>query len=286
MKEEIQKYGMAFILLVLMYVAFLVIKPFINPLITSAILAYLFYPFYKRLIKKVKPGVSAFLVTALAIIIIIVPLGIVAEVILKEAISIYNTDLAGEIQNTLAKITSAYPQLTEIINTAIKEGTSIFAEQAKQIVITVPSKIINTFIIFFSMFYFLIHGEQMVKKTFKVLPFDHKERVLEEIGEATGTIVFGLLILAVIEFIIGAIGFWVLGIKAPVILGLIVGILAFIPMAGPGLVWGTIAIFSFAEGKIGITIGLILLGVVLFGLETVGKAKLIGQKTKTHPIAI
>jgi predicted PurR-regulated permease PerM len=63
-----------------------VIFPFIRPIITSAILAYIFYPVYKWFNKKIKKkNISALIVSALIILLLMIPLSFMLYNLGKEA---------------------------------------------------------------------------------------------------------------------------------------------------------------------------------------------------------
>ncbi len=286
LKEEIQKYTIITVLIIIAYLIFLLIEPFLIALVTGAILAYIFYPIQRKLREKLNPTVSGILVTTLAIIVILLPLGIAANMILKEAIKLYQLDAAGQLRNWIIQIIGNAPQVTNIIDSAIKESASFIADEATRAVIAVPSKIVDIMIVVGAMFYLLIHGGSMLRKTFKIISLEKKEKFVEHLGKTINSIVYGLVITAIVETIIASVGFWILGIDTPVILGLLVGVFALIPILGPGMIWIPLVILAIGKGEISIAIALMVLGVILTLIETLGKAKLIEKGTKMHPLVI
>ena len=65
--------------------ALIIVRPMIIPLLTSLILAYMFYPFYKWLVKKLnKKNLCAFLVSLLIILLLTIPVAFVLFEVTKE----------------------------------------------------------------------------------------------------------------------------------------------------------------------------------------------------------
>jgi len=93
-KKGLEKYAGYFFLLsliIIIVLAFLLIKPYISSIFSGIILAYLFYPIYKLLgrfkITKNK-NFRAFIICALIVIIILLPMIFISQVLFKESISI------------------------------------------------------------------------------------------------------------------------------------------------------------------------------------------------------
>src|SRR3989344_4561864 len=91
-KEELaKKVAYLALLAILFYISYLMIKPFISAILASVFLAFLFYPFYIRLNNIIKnPTISATLIILIIVIIIIGPLILVAQILIKESITLYH----------------------------------------------------------------------------------------------------------------------------------------------------------------------------------------------------
>ena len=72
--DHFVKYFFIGILLLVLFVSFLIVKPFINIILASAAIAYVFYPLYAALHKRIQnKSVCALIVSILIIILIAVP---------------------------------------------------------------------------------------------------------------------------------------------------------------------------------------------------------------------
>ena len=91
-------------------------------------------------------------------------------------------------------------------------------------------------------------------------------------------------------FIIGAvcsIGFWLIGLPSPLVLGLIAGILEFVPLVGPLCVAMLVAILALLHSGFGMAfVVLLFLGVLRVVHDYVVYPKIIGQGIHLHPLAV
>jgi predicted PurR-regulated permease PerM len=132
-------------------------------------------------------------------------------------------------------------------------------------------------------FFMLKDGTDLVAQLTRALPLgDERERLLfSKFGEVTRATIKGNLVIAVIQGGLGGIIFWILGIPAPLLWGVVMTLLSLIPMVGAGLVWVPVAIYLFAVGSW--IQGLVLTG---FGAGVIGlvdnflRPILVGRDTK------
>jgi predicted PurR-regulated permease PerM len=91
-------------------------------------------------------------------------------------------------------------------------------------------------------------------------------------------------------FIIGAvcsIGFWLIGLPSPLVLGLIAGMLEFVPLVGPLVVAILVAVLALLHAGFGMAfVVLLFLGVLRVVHDYVVYPKIIGQGIHLHPLAV
>jgi len=96
-KQEVKKYLIVAILLIIAYLAYLIIKPFIAAILTSFVLAYLFFPVHKKLTKLSRSEIiSAAITTILVIVVTLLPTIYIANSLVKESLNIYREGLIDE----------------------------------------------------------------------------------------------------------------------------------------------------------------------------------------------
>ena len=107
-------------------------------------------------------------------------------------------------------------------------------------------------------------------------------------------IVYGSIVVALIQGTLGGIGFWIVGIPSPILWGILMSLFALIPMVGTGIIWVPASLGMAAYGYLsGDTvmvwkaIGLFIYGVfVIAGIDNVLKPKIIGERAHVHPVII
>ena len=110
----------------------------------------------------------------------------------------------------------------------------------------------------------------------------------------TQAVVYGHLLTAFAQGLIGGLGFLVFGLSSPILWGIIIGIAGLIPMVGTAIVWVPASIYLFLVGILQDSlpymargIGLFVYGFLIIGtVDNFLKPKLIGGRAKVHPALI
>lgn len=282
-----KKIGYIAALGILFYLSYIIIKPFISAILASFFLTLLFYPIHIKLQKYVKkPAISAFIITILILLLIVVPLIFVAEVVIKEALYLYNTIDLAALKESINIYTSGYESIGKFIPSAIEKGLNYIITSSSDFLVSIPQKIFALIITLYSTFYLLSGGED-IKKTIKsFLPFKNKEHLINNVSSTTFSIIYGIFLVALIEGIITIVGFYLLGIHSPWVWGLIVAFLGLIPFIGPAAVWIPFFIYKLAEREFFIALGLLIIGILLSFIDTFTRPNIIHKQTKLHPVII
>ena len=282
-KTIINKYYAWIFLILLIILAFLIIKPFINAILTAAVFAYLFYPLHKKLRKLINKTASALIVTLIIIIIIFVPLAFIANSLVKESAAIINL---GFKENIIIEKLTQSELLSKYTSEIIKVSTEYIKKQASSFILSIAHTLLSILISTITIFYFILIGEKLILRIREALPIKKKDELLKHIGDSVYSIVYGSFATALILFIIALVGFKLLNVNNPFIFSLIIGISVFIPLIGPAAVWLPLAIFKYIQEFKAEAVGVIILGLVISSIEFFIKPKIIGHKSKIHPIII
>jgi len=293
--------------LILAILSFFILKPFLLALFLGAFLAYLTYPIYKIIFKRVKnKNVAAILICLLVLILILVPGIFFMKAIVQESYSLYilgkqrmTTGLFKGCENEFClsiKEFSMNPEISYQLQQGLKTATNWVVDKGSIFLLSVPRILLSLFVIFFTMFYFLKDGNSFVLKLNEFLGLKHKKYVaiLSRLKEIMHGLVYGYLIVAVIQGALGALGFFIFGIPSPLFWGVVMTLLALIPFLGTGFVWAPAAVILFLNGIFQDSNMLIFKGIALFvyglvlisSIDNVLKPKLMGEKAKIHPAVI
>jgi predicted PurR-regulated permease PerM len=310
-KVTYSKYFFLSLFLGLIYLSYKIVKPLVSPIIIAALLVYIFNPIYKGLNNKIKrKNLSSLIMTIAIILIITIPFIFVLNSIIKEAAitsviasqKISTGNIFGvrctDKDNFLCGLServknfASDPKKRYYIDSTIKGISSFVTGQISGFIIAVPRRIFDIVVLFFVMFYLFRDKDMFIKKIKELLPIkqEYKEQIIKQINEVTSAIIYGYLIVGVIQGTILAILFFIFGLSSPILWGILMMILSILPVIGPTIIWipGSILLFisGYMEGNTGLAIkGIILL---LFGLfiftpiDNIVKPKMIGNKTKIH----
>ena len=111
------------------------------------------------------------------------------------------------------------------------------------------------------------------------------DRLFSRVGDTVHATMYGTLAVAVIQGTLGGLMFWWLDLPAPLLWGLVMGVLAIVPVLGAFVVWIPAAVFLALDGSWGKALILALWGGVLVGgIDNVIYPILVGNRLRLHTI--
>lgn len=278
---DLKKYFVFLLILLLVFISYSIIKPFMIALISAFILAFFLRPFYKTLNKKLSSSLSAIISILAMILIIAIP----GTLILNRLRLNIQQQITSE---NIAKISELSIPLVEKFAGNAEKIIEILASLSISLINStinyVPSLILNLIIILVGIYYILPNWEKIVNYLEKIFPIQNQKEISREISKTTKGIIYGLLLLAVLQFLVSLIGFYILGIPMYLVLSFIIFFLTFIP-GGPALVWVPLAIYYIFQRNLFIVIGVLILGIILsYILDTAVRIKILGNKSQINPL--
>ena len=307
-KEYMRYVFVAFFIFVI-YLAYLVLKPFMTAIITSAILAYLFYPLYSKLNFKLRnKSLSAFIASLLIIILIAVPFLFLLNSVTKESQFVYirakqifitgdvfslgcsqnDTSAVCRLSSFVAGFTSR-PRVRYHLESSIEKMTTSISWRISEFVFSIPTMVLGIFVTFFTMFYLFKDGKIVVERVKRVLPLNMQDqtKMFQKLSETTYAIIYGSLLVAAVQGAAGGIAYFFFGIHSPIIWGIFTAIFALIPFIGTAIIWVPLSILLIAQGFALHGIGLLLYGVfIISSIDNVLKPFVIGKKARIHPVLV
>ena len=143
-------------------------------------------------------------------------------------------------------------------------------------------------VIFFT-YYILMDGQAFVAGGVNLIP-KQKQRMmqnfLQELNCIYDTLFTVYFTTSMLSGVLAAIGFSLLGIPYPFVLGVVVGIFTFIPMLGPPFVFVPIALYYLFQGDLLRSIIIVVFGTVVLMVipENVLRPHLAMKSARIHPI--
>ncbi|MEI7718408.1 MAG: AI-2E family transporter [archaeon] len=283
-EKSFGKYILFGIIILLIFLSYQIVKPYLIVLISSFILAYLSKPVFNFLRPKLGKSIAATLCLLLILAILIIPATLIVTTLAKQASAIVkNTDLMGVV-NTITSL----PILDQInFNWASgvdRVGLLIFS-LVGTVASQLPSMLLSGLVFLFAFFYILVGWDSVTKQVKRFIPFKNKEGISKDISQATHGIVFGYLLIAILDFVVSAIGLYFAGIKFYLLLSFLVAILVFIPGLGPSIVnVPLLAYFALVGNWYSFIIVLITWAIIALFIETFLVTRVLAGRAKIHPL--
>jgi predicted PurR-regulated permease PerM len=310
MKREYVLIAIFFILTAtFFYLFYHLIIPFFVPICWAAVFVILFHPLYVKLCKKVKSRGLASLIMCLFIVILIIgPVTYLFAALVQEAADavakVNAMYRAGEFDEMLAidlpfldmvkdKLSQYYDlskiNLDQLIKDSIDKVGGVIFSQTTWLIANGTKAIFYFILMLFTMYYFFRDGELIIHKMKRLMPIS-TERVdstfnrLRDVIQAT---MYGGVIVALIQGLLGGILFAIVGIPSAVFWGAIMALLSIIPFLGAFVIYvpaGIILLIggSYIKGIIVIAIGT----VVISQIDNLIRPYLISGRTSIHPLML
>lgn len=255
-EKDIRKIAFIAIIALFVVLSFFIIRPVFFSLFGGLILAYIFMPVHKFLLKYVKiKAVSAAIVSILAVAIIVVPLWFILPLVSQQVFELY------KISQNL--------ELTSLIKTVFRTTSDQFASQIDLTVKNAFSKVVTSiinsildFLINFAIltlhllllvfvFFFTLKDEEKLRNFASgLLPFgkNQERQFIKQFNDITKSILYGQIVAGIIQGLLAAALLYLFRVPNALVLSFIALILSIIPVIGPGFVYVPVTIYLAIAG--------------------------------------
>lgn len=293
-----------------LYLTYLVFAPFLSPIVLGIIFSIVFHPTYIKLLDLTKGKRSlASIITCLFItMIIIVPLIYVTAVFVGEITSAYNrfdklmqsgTDRNlfpfwddPRFQDIYLKANRHFAALQIDLKAAslnaLKEIASYSVSMMPGVVMNVVIFVLDIILMLFTMYYLLKDSDTIVAEIKEMIPITEQqsERIFTRLKDIIYATLYGTFICAAAQGFLGGLAFWALGLRSPVVWGVVMGLLAVFPILGAFFVWVPASVFLIVQGSFIKGIILFLWGfLVVSTVDNLIWPILVSGRAMLHPLA-
>ena len=282
---------------------FWVLAPYAGAVFWGIVLAILFAPVYRWLLRKTgqKPNLSALISVFLIIVMVILPLTLIAISLVNQATGVMDMVKSGELSMGMffKKIMAVLPQwalgllerfdmtslaqIEQKITDAAAQMSQIVAKQALYVGSYTFDFLVSMFIMLYLVYFLIRDGHSLAGriKTAVPLPRKYKQRLFTNFTTVIRATVKGNVLVAIAQGALGGIAFWFLGVQGAVLWGTLMAFLSLLPAIGAALVWAPVAVYFLATGAIWQGVALTVWGVVVIGLvDNILRPLLVGKDTK------
>ena len=295
--------AVALIFLVFLVTVYLT-REFLSTILLSIVLVFLLKPVYALLFRITKHGQLSSLLSMMVMLILIlaVILGLTGVLLVEISslaksgslseirFSTISNDLNLWLQTILPGLIYQYVREIGDIPSALASYLSPIAErELASFASNVPALFAQAIVAIFFTYYILIDGSAFVKQAVELLPKTKRSAVhyfLQELNGIYTTLFTVYFTTSVLSGILAAVGFSLLGIPYPLVLGALVAIFTLIPLVGPPFVFVPMAFYYLLLGDLTMSLVLLVFGTLVLMVvpENVIRPHLARKSARIHPI--
>jgi len=302
-----------FLLIVLfcsLYLAYLILQPFLHILIFAIVLATAFHPTQVRLSRlyRGRKNLAALTIVFIITFVIVLPVFLFTSALVNQGLQSINQMnewiKAGNLNKLahderlvtfLARIQERLPFLElEKMNLAnslleISKGFGqYFLSKGATILGNVATLVSHFFIMIFVVFYVLRDGKEMIHQARLLSPLktEQEDRIINGIHVVGGSVLLGTLATATFQGLVGGIGLAIVGIPG-LFWGTVMGFSSLIPIVGTSLVWIPSAVYLILLGKMKYAVFLVAWNILLVGsIDNFLRPFLMGGEGRMSPFYV
>jgi predicted PurR-regulated permease PerM len=296
---------------VLAWLLFRIVEPFLAPLAWACVIAYLVHPLQRRLARRLggRESLAAGLLTSACFFLLIGPLTLIGAAFASEAAT-----LVGSMQATVTRLQIVSVQdLADLpaVQAALawveahvgisvdhlRDWSVAGTQQMLAPLATLGSRaflgafgtVVSFVLTLFLLFFFMRDGQQMLDAVLGLIPVAgrHKDRLIHHVGDVTRAVVFGTLATSVLQGLSLSLGWWLVGLRSPIVFGVLGAVVSVLPVGGTAFVWGPGAVWLYATGHTGAGTFLLVWGSLIVGLaDNLLRPLLISGRSQVPTLAV
>ncbi len=276
--------------------------PFVSILILSYLLAAIFQPVYGLFKRSFSEQFASLATCVLVALVIFVPLLFFVGALSTEAYALFQLTKGVNLAARFTEILESNIIFVKVkgllegygVSLEIRQFSKELADLGRLAAMFVYNQasawaanllhfIISSVMMLLVIFFLLIDRDRLITylERLSPLPDDHDRRLLVKFEEISRAILIGNGICGLIQGLLGGMAFAIFGIGSPVLWGVLMAILAFLPIVGIGLILGPAALILLFQGQVGAGLSMAMFYVVLsFSVEYLLKPKIVGDQVE------
>lgn len=282
----------AILVLTLLVLTFLILKPLLNSIIIGLILAFIFHPIYKFLVKTTKSqNLSATILSIVLILILILPIWFFTPILINEVFKIYvsaqATDFVGILKGIFPSIFSSEQFSNEIggiFRTFIPNVANSFLNSISKFILNFPTLLLQGVVILFTFFFALRDKDEIFSYLKSMSPFSKSidDRLSMSSKKITASIIYGQVIIGLLQGVIISIGFFLFGVPNALVLSMLATVAGILPIVGPMFIWVPVLIYLVINGQTFGAAGILIFGLISSNVDNILRPLFVSKHSKLH----
>jgi predicted PurR-regulated permease PerM len=301
-RKRVESGGFLLFLVLATIALTLVVSSFIGALLWAALAALLFQPLFQRLLSRwpERRNLAAALTLLIITVAVVIPALIVASMVAEQAVGVYTQLRSGQINfaTYFQQVHDALPlrfqhmidsagfgsfeRAQSSVSQAVGSSASMLARRAFSIGANAAAFLLAFGVGLYVTFFLLRDGDMIGASVVRALPLEPSvaRRLSDKFVAVVRATIKGSGVVALVQGALGAVTFWIIGLPAALLWGLVMAIAALLPAIGPAIIWGPVAIYLLATGAIWQAAVVVASGVLVIGLaDNILRPVLVGRDT-------
>lgn len=274
------------ITLLVLYFSYLIIKPYLLDIFMALVLFFTARPLHLALTRIFfgRRTIASLVTCFILALVILIPLFSLVSIIANQALEFSGMVRQGLQDGHLwqwvdAKVKAVHAwllhlnlplppeqiKLDQIVLTVLTKASEFVYNNAIGLLKGFTYFFLDLMLVLFVAFFMFIQGDAFIEEIKKLSPLDaaHNEEIVRETEVTIKATLWGTVIVAFVQGILGGIGFWIFGLPQPAFWGTVMIPAAVIPVVGSAIIWGPAAVYLLLAGQLWAGLGLIVWGGVL-----------------------
>jgi predicted PurR-regulated permease PerM len=306
-REHITLAFLAVLTAIALFFCYLLIAPFLRPIIFAAILAIIFHPVQAMMRRHLRNHNAAAMLSTMVVIVFLMLVSLfLGRAVLSGLGDIYQSlGSPGESKERLGLfvfhlVERSVGFLGRYVPISVGDVQVAISKQAERAISSLLSAVTgalgsitallgNALVCFFILFFLFRDGRTTLRRVAVVVPLrrDQMTRLYACVKETLNAVVYGTLAIAAIQGALTGVAFGFLGITSPVLWGIVTSLCALLPVIGTAFVFlPALSMLAFNGQWIRSAILLIWALAVVHPVDNVLRPYLIGGRTKLSTLYV
>ncbi len=307
--DKLPGYFLLVCLLFALYYLVNILEPFITVIFVAAVLAIAFNPLHNLLLRAFRGwGRTASIVSCILIVLIIlIPIAVFIVFLTSEAFSTYEViqlkinsgvfdrylqwkdgGFFYDLKNMISPLVDVeHMDLKQNIVEIAKSLSTFLVSQTASFLKSISEIMLDLVVLLFCLFYFFKDGSALVKRFGQLspLPSSYEDQLFYKIKDMVKAVVFGVFLTAILQGVVGGVGFMIAGISNPVFWATAIAFFSLVPVVGTAIIWIPASIILFILGDYYAGMFLFIWGSLVIGtVDNLARPYLIRGNTRTYPL--
>ena len=258
---------------IILFLVWKIFQPFLLPVSLAVVLSTLFFPLYRKFLRKLggRKNLASSITCALIILAGILPCLLLLVLLAQEVTQTYETvqakiangdyrrlfdqELNPYLQSVLEWI-RGYVDLKDFnllagITSLLRQASVFLIQHSTAIVSGFMGILIDLVLMLFTMFFLFRDGSLILKSVDSLIPLSRRQEILvaRKFREVTNATVIGSFLTAIAQGVAGGIVFYFLGITNLVFWSVAFALFSLVPVIGTSLIWGPWVAYFLLSGS-------------------------------------